>query len=129
MATVTFRHRGDFKHVEKFMKGYKKKQLVGILNGFGENGVRALASATPVDSGLSADSWSYKVSISRGSFFIIWENSSVTSSGTPIVILLQYGHGTKNGGYVQGRDFINPAIAPVMDSIAEAVWREVTHGG
>ena len=123
---VTFKHRGDFKNVEKFMKGFNKSHLVSILNSYGAQGVAALASATPIDSGVSASSWSYRTSVSGGSFFIIWENSSVTSSGTPIVILLQYGHGTGTGGYVQGRDFINPAIKPVMDKIAEDVWREVT---
>lgn len=122
---VTFRHRGDFKNAEKLMRGYDKTRLLGILNGYGAQGVRALASATPVDSNVTANSWSYRTSVSGSSFFIIWENSSVTSSGTPIVILLQYGHGTRNGGYVQGRDFINPAIRPIMDQIADAVWREV----
>lgn len=125
MSVVTIKHKGNFNNANKLMKGYNKNRILSILSSYGAQGVSALASATPVDSGVSANSWSYRVSVSRSSYFIIWENSSVTSSGTPIVILLQYGHGTRNGGYVQGKDFINPAIAPVMDEIAEAVWREV----
>ena len=125
MGVVSFKHRGSFKNMEKFLKGYSSDRLLNVLHGYGNQGVSALASATPIDSGESASSWSYRVSVSRGSFFIIWENSSVTSSGTPIVILLQYGHGTRDGGFVQGKDFINPAIKPVMDRIAEDVWREV----
>jgi len=125
MGVVSFKHRGSFKNMEKFLKGYSSDKLLNVLHGYGNQGVSALASATPIDSGESASSWSYRVSVSRGSFFIIWENSSVTSSGTPIVILLQYGHGTRDGGFVQGKDFINPAIKPVMDRIAEDVWREV----
>ena len=123
---VTFKHKGDFKKTEGMLKKYNKRQLVAVLNGYGAEGVRALAAATPVDSGVSAGSWSYRTSVSRSSFFIMWENSAKTSQGTPIVILLQYGHGTRGGGYVKGKDFINPAIAPIMERIADSVWREVT---
>lgn len=129
MGVITFKHRGNFNNVEKFFKGYNTQKLVNILEKYGEEGVQALSSATPKDTGLTASSWSYRTNISKGSFFIIWQNSNVTSNGTPIVILLQYGYGTKNGGYVQGQDFINPAIQPVMDKIAEAVWREVSGNG
>ena len=122
---VSFKHTGNFNNIEKSLRGYNRQRLMSVLNRFGDEGVRALASATPSDSGVTKDSWSYRVDMSGGSFSIIWDNSSVTSSGVPIVILLQYGHGTRNGGYVQGRDFINPAIRPVMDRIADAVWREV----
>ena len=125
MGVISFTHRGDFNNIEKFFKGHNTQKLVGILERYGAEGVRALATATPKDTGLTAGSWSYRISISRGSFFIIWENSNVTSSGTPIAILLQHGYGTRNGGYVQGYDFINPAIRPVMEKIADAVWREV----
>ena len=122
---VTFRHKGNFRNTEKFLNGYDKDRLLRVLNTYGAEGVRALASATPIDSGVSASSWSYRVDISASSFSITWENSAKTYQGTPIVILLQYGHGTRNGGYVQGIDFINPAITPIMDKIADAVWREV----
>lgn len=123
---VVIKHKGNFKNTEKLLKGYSTSRLLSVLDRFGAEGVRALASATPVDSGVSAGSWSYRSYISGGSFFISWENSEKTSQGTPIVILLQYGHGTRTGGYVQGRDFINPAIRPVMDKIADAIWKEIT---
>ena len=123
---VVFKHRGSFKHIERFAKGYDRQKLLRILDSYGRKGVKALAAATPIDSGLSADSWGYRTSVSRGSFFIIFTNNHFTNSGTPVVILIQYGHGTRNGGYVEGRDFINPAIKPVFDEIAAAVWREVS---
>lgn len=123
---VVFKHRGSLKNLERFIKSYDKQKLINILDKYGKTGVQALASATPKNSGLTANSWGYETSISRGSFFIIWTNNNVTSNGTPIVILLQYGHGTKNGGYIQGEDFINPAIRPIFDEIADAVWREVS---
>ena len=88
-------------------------------------GVSALESATPVDSGLTASSWDYEIHQSRNSAKIVWTNSNI-NQGVPIAIILQYGHGTRNGGYVQGRDYINPAIKPVFDRIAEGVWKEVT---
>jgi len=122
---ITFKHRGSFKNSERFLTNYDKRRLLSVLNQYGREGVSALSSATPIDSGASASSWSYRTSVSGGSFFIIWENSEKTAQGTPIVILLQYGHATRSGGYVQGKDFINPAIKPVMDKIAEAVWMEV----
>lgn len=122
---VVFKHRGNFNHLEKFIKGYNVSRLISILDRYGQQGVAALASATPAASGRTASSWTYRISVSKSSFFIIWENSNVTSTGTPVVILLQYGHGTRGGGFVQGREFINSAIGPVMDSIAEAVWQEV----
>lgn len=122
---VTFKHRGNFNRLEKFLKNADRQKLMSVLDRYGREGVSALALATPVDSGKTASSWSYRIGTSRGSFFIIWENSHVTSTGTPVAILLQYGHGTRGGGYVQGREFINSAISPIMDQIAEAVWQEV----
>ena len=125
MGVIGFRHRGDFNNIEKFFKGHNTQKLVSILEQYGAEGVRALSAATPKNTGLTSNSWTYRTSISRGSFFIIWENSNTLPDGTPIVVLLQYGYGTKNGRYVQGQDFINPAIRPVMDKIADAVWLEV----
>jgi len=125
MGVVSFKHGGDFKNLEKFFKGYNTQKMISILERYGQEGIQALASATPVDSGLTASSWGYRTSVSRGSFFIMWTNNNMTSNGTPLVILLQYGHGTKNGGFVQGKEFINSAIQPVMDKIANAVWQEV----
>lgn len=127
MGVVQFVHRGDFKHLERFLKGYSTEKLVSVLDRYGQEGVRALASATPVDSGISANSWSFEAGLDgdRG-LFIEWTNSSVIKGGTPIVVLLFFGHGTRNGGYVRGQDFITPAIQPVMDRISDAVWQEVT---
>ena len=125
MGVISLTHRGNFNNIEKYFKSYNTSKLVNVLEQYGAEGVRALAAATPKDTGNTASSWSFRTSISGGSFFIVWENSNTISDGTPMVILLQYGHGTRNGGYVQGQDFINPAIRPVMDKIADAVWREV----
>jgi hypothetical protein len=94
------------------------------LKKYGEDGVKALADATPKDSGKTAASWSYEVEKSKGSYTIAWTNSNI-NDGVPIAVILQYGHGTRNGGYVQGRDYINPAIRPIFDQIAEDAWREV----
>ena len=102
-----------------------KGDLFKVLDSYGREGVFALASATPVDSGLTSESWNYEIKRSRGSYSIIWSNSHVVD-GTPVAIMLQYGHGTGTGGYVQGRDFINPAIRPVFDRIADKVWKAVT---
>ena len=96
-----------------------------VLDAYGAEGVRALASATPVDSGLTAESWDYHVSVTRDSYSITWTNSHV-EDGRPIAILLQYGHGTGTGGYVAGRDYINPALKPIFDRLSQAVWKEVT---
>jgi len=126
MGVISFKHSGDFKSLEQFLRNNDKGRILSILDAYGQAGVAALASATPVNAGITADSWTYRTSISGGSIFIIWENTNLIKTGTPVVILLQYGHGTRHGGYVQGQDFINPAIAPIMDQIAEAVWQEVS---
>lgn len=116
---------GDFKNMEAFLKAMTGDDIYRSLNSYGQEGVNALAAATPRDSGLTANSWSYKVEKSRGSYSIEWINSN-TVNGTPVVIMLQYGHGTGTGGYVIGRDFINPAIKPTFDRIASDVWKAVT---
>ena len=122
---ISYTTKGDWKKTYKFLE--KVTDIVGysILDKYGQMGVDALASATPKDSGVTADSWSYSITKEGEDITITWSNNSKTDTGIPIVILLQYGHGTRNGGYVQGRDFINPAIKPVFDRIAEAVWKEV----
>lgn len=121
---LTVKHEGSFDHLEKFLKGYDKDRLTNILEQYGEIGVIALAEATPVDSGKTALAWGYKVEVHRTSFGITWTNSNV-NDGASVAILLQYGHGTKGGGYVQGRDYINPAIQPIFDKISKAIWEEV----
>ena len=121
---IVITQSGNFNNTERFLKGAKKLDIRRILESYGREGVRALASATPVDSGLTADSWGFRVTISKGSFSIVWTNSNVVK-GVPIAIILQYGHGTGTGGYVQGRDYINPAIQPIFQKIADSVWLEV----
>ena len=122
---VTFKQKGNFNNLEKFLKGAQKVDIRAILESYGQQGVRALADATPIDSGETASSWGYEIKINKGSISLIWTNSNIVN-GIPIAILLQYGHGTRNGGYVQGRDYINPALQPIFDKLAEEVWREVS---
>jgi hypothetical protein len=121
---ILFRQKGNFNRIEKFLDNATKIQYQSILEKYGREGVSALSRSTPTDTGKTAQSWYYTVSISRGVYKITWSNSNV-SDGVPIAVLIQYGHGTKNGGYVQGRDYINPAIRPIFDKIADEAWREV----
>ena len=123
---IKIEHKGNFKHTERFFKSVKEEQIFSKLDSYGKLGVIALAMNTPVDTGKTASSWSYEIRHDSRNVSICWKNDNMTKTGIPIVILLQYGHGTRNGGYVQGRDFINPAIQPVFDEIAENVWKEIT---
>lgn len=118
-------HKGDFKKTEKFLDGCRTFNIRGLLKRYGEAGVRALAAATPKDTGELASSWGYEIQTDRTSARVIWTNSKIVD-GIPIAIILQYGHGTRGGGYVQGRDYINPAMRAVFDQLAEAAWKEVT---
>ena len=122
---IRIRQKGDFKKTEKFLDKAKKGDFFKNLNAYGEMGVKALADATPVDSGKTAGSWDYEIEQSPGSVHIYWTNSN-QNHGVNIAVLIQYGHGTGTGGYVQGVDYINPALKPVFDEIAEKVWKEVT---
>lgn len=123
MITVTV--TGSFKNTQAFLDHVRHLNIQGILASCGQKGVSALSSATPEESGLAAHSWGFKVSRSGGIYELAWTNSD-TENGFPVVIMLQMGHGTGTGGYVQGRDFINPAIRPVFDEIADIVWKAVT---
>ena len=122
---IKFRHKGDFSKATSFLERAKQAIRLGFLDKYGRAGVAALASATPVDSGLTATSWYYKVENKSGSATISFFNSNI-QNGVPIAVILQYGHGTRNGGWVEGRDYINPAIQPIFDKIASDAWREVT---
>lgn len=122
---ITFRHKGDFSKTIKFMESAKKAVRLADLDKYGQEGVVALASATPVDTGRTANSWHYEIVVKDGSAAITFYNSNI-QNGVPIAIILQYGHGTRNGGWVQGRDYINPAIQPIFDKIANRAWEEVT---
>lgn len=119
--------KGDFKKTKKFLGFVKDRRQFSSLNRYGEMGVRALSDATPVDSGKTAQSWEYEIEDHNGTLSIIWTNSNTTDRGIPIAILVQYGHATKDGYYIQGVDFINPALKPVFDDIAESIWQEVTN--
>ena len=119
--------RGDFRKTEDFLNRMKARSYLTLLSKYGPIGVAALASATPFDSGKTAESWYYEIIDRPGYFSIQWLNSNVEEPGTiPIAAIIQYGHGTRHGGYVQGRDYINPAMRPVFDQIATDMWREVT---
>lgn len=122
---ISFRHKGDFRKATRYLERVKQAVHLGILDKYGREGVAALASATPVDSGLTASSWNYQIENKPGSVTISFLNSNI-QNGVPIAIILQYGHGTGTGGWVQGRDYINPAIQPVFDRIVTEAWKEVT---
>lgn len=117
--------KGDLKKTESFLNNLSKLRVQKILESAAEMGVKALASATPRDSGLASDSWSYKISGGRSGVTITWINTDV-ENGFPVALMLQYGYGTGTGGYVQGQDYINPAMRPIFNQIAERVWKAVT---
>jgi len=122
---ITFRSKGDFSKTIRYLEKVKNAKMNSIFDKYGQDGVAALASATPVDSGETANSWNYKVEIQNGSATISFYNTHV-NQGVPIAIILQYGHGTGTGGWVKGRDYINPAIQPIFDKIVNEAWKEVT---
>lgn len=122
---IKIRQKGGFKKLTSFLERAKESFDTGILDEYGKKGVAALSSATPVDTGLTASSWFYKIENKNGVAKIEFHNSNV-QKGVLIALILQYGHGTKNGGYVVGRDYINPAIQPIFDELAENAWKEVT---
>ena len=122
---IKFRQKGDFSKLTKFLEKSKEAVRLEDLDRFGKAGVSALASATPVETGLTANSWYYEIEHNNGSASISFHNSNI-QNGVPIAVILQYGHGTRNGGWVQGRDYINPAIRPIFDQIANEAWKEVT---
>ena len=122
---IRFKQKGDFSKVTKYLERAKEVIHLGILDKYGRKGVDALSSATPIDTGLTAESWRYEIVNKNGSARINFCNSNI-QNGVPIAIILQYGHGTGTGGWVQGRDYINPSIQPIFDEIANEAWREVT---
>jgi hypothetical protein len=122
---ITFTEKGDFSNTERWLARLKSAQLFAVLNKYGSLGQNALSNATPVDSGLAASSWSYSIVQRPGYYSIRWHNSDV-ENGFPVAVMIQYGHGTGTGGYVQGRDYINPAIRPIFDQIVAEAMREVS---
>ena len=122
---IKFTHKGDFSKVTAYLKRAKKGVSTRSLEKYAREGVAALSSATPVDTGLTASSWGYEIEQKSGIIRISFTNTNI-QNGVPIAIILQYGHGTGTGGWVEGRDYINPAIQPIFDKIVENAWREVT---
>lgn len=122
---ITIKQKGDFSKLTRYLTKAKKGPKNIDLDMYGRMGVEALRSATPVDTGLTASSWYYEIEQTNNSAAITFYNSNV-QNGIPIAIILQYGHGTGNGGWVEGRDYINPALRPIFDEIAEKAWKEVT---
>lgn len=122
---ISFRQKGDFSKTLKYLDRIRDPIKMGILDKYGREGVKALSSATPVDSGVTSNSWYYKIEKDNKSAKVVFYNSHI-NKGVPIAIILQYGHGTGTGGWVQGRDYINPAVRPIFDKMANEIWREVT---
>ena len=121
---IKITHKGDFSKTIKFLTKIKVLSIYKILEKYGRMGVEALAAATPVDTGKTADSWTYEIEPTSSGYSINWLNTNVNKH-VNIALILQYGHGTRNGGYVKGRDYINPAIQPIFDKMSSAIWQEV----
>lgn len=122
---IEMRQSGDFKKNLTFLTNLRKKSIRPILEKYGQKGVEALSEATPKATGKTAASWSYEIKMEKTGAVLSWKNANIVD-GVPIAVILQYGHGTRNGGYVQGVDYINPAMKPVFDAIRDELWKEVT---
>lgn len=126
MSAITFKSKGDFDELKSYLKRAQKDASdLAMLDKYGKRGCEILASVTPIDTGETARSWTYEVKKTETGMSLSFKNTNI-QNGVPVVILLQYGHATKNGGYVQGRDFVNPAIQPLFDELADILWKEVT---
>ena len=121
---ISFSSKGDFSKTIKFLNKVKNVKINNILSKYGKIGVNALSQATPKDSGVTSQSWNYRIEVNNNNASIVWYNTNVVK-GVNIAVILQYGHGTRNGGWVEGRDYINPAMKPIFDKIANQVWKEV----
>lgn len=124
-ALIRFKHTGNFKNAENFFKKATETSYLRILEKYAQAGVEALASTTPAETGKTAVSWGYEIVQTRDGYKIYWTNSNV-DSGVNVALILQYGHGTGTGGYVQGIDYVNPAIRPIFESMTNAAWKEAT---
>ena len=121
---ISFRQKGDFKHLNGYLERFREGLKIGVLDKYGDEGVQALKDATPKDTGLTSESWRYRILRGNGTASITFDNTNI-QNGVPIAIILQYGHATRNGGYVEGIDYINPALRPIFERIAEEAWEEV----
>jgi len=126
MSGFKIESSGSFNNLERYLSAMSKGDVFSSLEQYAREGVSALSKATPLETGETRNSWSYVVKKTRGSYTITWTNDHKTAGGDPIAIMLQFGHGTGTGGYVQGRDYINPAMKPVFDKIADKAWKAVT---
>jgi len=122
---ISFSSEGSFDKTFKFLAAMQRLDIKKVCDNEAQKGVRALAAGTPKDSGIAANSWSYEIEHTKSSTTIWWKNIDV-ENGFPVALMLQYGHGTGTGGWIQGRDYINPAMRPIFDEIAETVWKAVT---
>ena len=125
MKGITFTHKGDFSKSKNFLQELKEQKFFNQLNVYAQEGVLALSSATPVDTGKTAASWTYEIERASDHVSVIWSNTNV-NHGVNIALILRLGHGTRTGGYVVGRDYINPALEPIMEKISNMAWKEVT---
>lgn len=125
ITLIIIKQRGNFNNTERFLTKSTIAKYLDILNKYGRKGVDVLSAATPVNTGETATSWGYEIIRTKRGIRISWTNSNVVD-GVAVAILIQYGHGTGNGGYVQGNDFINPALKPIFDDISESIWKEIT---
>lgn len=125
MGLIKIKHKGNFNNAERFFNRVLKREYLNILEKYGQMGVEALRSATPSESGKTADSWEFGIEEGNGTVTLYWTNSN-ENQGVNIAVLLIYGHGLQNGGYVQGIDFVNPAMRPIFEKIADESWKEVT---
>lgn len=123
---ITMRSKGSFSRSRKFLKKMSQTNIEKLLAAYGERGVALLSSATPIRSGLTANSWSYEIENSNGSARIVWTNLNIVGEKYNLAVLIQYGHGTGTGGYVSGIDYINPALRPLFEEMANSIWKEVT---
>lgn len=127
MSRVYFETTGSFTKTQEYLSRLLKFDPIKYLEKYAQRGVNALSAATPYETGATARGWGYEIHKTKTGWVIYWTNSNI-NHGVPIAVLIQYGHGTRNGGYVSGRDYINPALRPVFDQIAADVWNEVTNG-
>lgn len=126
MPIIEVKEKGNFNKTENWLKKLHKAQFLKHLDNYGEIGVRALSESTPIDTGETANSWGYEIEVDGDSATITWTNSNVEDGWFNVAVMLQYGHGTRNGGYVHGIDYINPAMRPVFEQIVKDIWMEVT---
>lgn len=125
MALVVMKQSGSLKNFEGFLYKNRNRRLYQLLNEYGKQGVELLRDATPVDTGKTATGWDYEIEVSSQGVSLYWVNNNV-NEGVPIAILIQYGHATRSGSYVQGVDYINPALRPLFESMATKLWKEVS---